>query len=264
MPRFININSIIDKAMIYPQVREMEFADLTLWTIEVLRALKFPLLFVDDNHITEVLDYTAELPCDEHHLKKIDALFKAKDTRFASLQEYKALMESGSDPGYPVVSKNYIVRKALMYSQNSFNRTDKQITGAIDQYVYSINQNTLYFGFKEGIVDIAYKKLAFDLDTGLPMILDNNELIRAIVDYIIASSSRVLFYSGKITGEIYNDAMQKYYFSIASADSSLRNEHLLNTDVQESFGNILYQIVLNAYTHASDYNNLGAKQKYIY
>lgn len=269
MGKYISLQAVIEKAMVFPSVREMQMSDLTSWTIDILRGLKFPLLYIDDNAVREVKNSKAELPCDIQYIKQIDAILKANKTQFGNIEEYSNTINSALQNPLPVITTNVTYRKTMRYNTSSFNRTDINIqdnniyNNDTHEFTYSINGDTLYAGFDSGVIEIAYRKLAIDNETGLPLILDNNELIRAITDYLIASSNRVLYYSGKITNDIYQDSMQKYYFAIASAHGSLHNEHLLNTDVQEMFGNVLQQYVLNAYTHYRDYNDLGSKQKLI-
>ena len=98
---------------------------------------------------------------------------------------------------------NYYKRIPMKYSSTTFNMHNLN-TEHIDypdmlngDFTYSINGDNMIANFREGVVEIAYKKLVTD-EQGLPMIVDNERLIQAIIDRLVANASRVLWYSGKI------------------------------------------------------------------
>jgi len=51
------------------------------------------------------------------------------------------------------------------------------------EYTYKINNNFVYTGFKDGVVELAYKAFPVDNDGG-PLINDDAKTIRAVVEYI--------------------------------------------------------------------------------
>lgn len=87
-----------------------------------------------------------------------------------------------------------------------------------ESYTYKINNGFIYTGFKEGLIEVAYKAFPVDNDNK-PMVEDNIKVIRAVESYIKKMVITRMWYRDEASDKKLQKAERDYSFAIASARS---------------------------------------------
>ena len=122
---------------------------------------------------------------------------------------------------------------------------------------YKVQGDVIFTSIKEGTIEIAYRAIAVDSE-GYPMIPDNSSYINALELYIKKKYFTILFDTGKISPQIYNQVCQDYSWAVGQAQSDLVRPSI---DEMQSITNSFNTLIPRMSEHKSGFVNDGTQEK---
>lgn len=196
----VNIDVIANKIYKNPLLKDVNFEDIIDYTLSVIKILRLDDLYDQKKCKLTVQDHRAYLKDPFITIKTVDLVVPRVGLK-------------------PMVMSN----SGVKYHGDKF---------PIGPQSYSINNKTIHTSFSSGQIAVTFTALRLDED-GLPLIVDSEALIRAVVSYIKSEVYSVLFDLGKLPEASLRRAEQDYYFEIGQASSELKGFD--NDDDLESF-----------------------------
>lgn len=227
MDRYISLRQILDDILDHPMLKDVSFERAVNYTVHFMRIVGCPRMFEEKTALVEIENYRGMIPCDFNDIIQVRT--------YSSCDR-----------------KNYGV---FRHTTDSFHMSDNK-QDSFD-LTYKIQGNVIFTSIKEGTIEIAYNAFAVDSD-GYPMIPDNSSFINALELYIKKKHFNVLFDTGKITPQIYNQVCQDYAWAVGQAQSDLIRPTI---DQMESITNMLNTLVPRVTEHRTGFVNLGTKER---
>lgn len=225
MDRYINIRQVLDNLLDHPLLQDLSFERAVSYTVDFIRIVGCPRIFMEKTERLMIEDYRALLPCDFHRMIQVRNCSCGNSSAFR-------------------------------YSTDSFHMSDDRPCGDSD-LTYKIQGNVIYTSIKEGTIEIAYEALAVD-EEGYPLIPDNSSFIRALELFIKKKCFTVLFDTGKITPQVYNNVLQEYAWAVGQAQSELVKPTI---DQMQAFTNSINTLLVRTTEHRSGFINDGTMER---
>lgn len=168
---YINARIILDRLLDNPLLSDIREEHLIIHTVDFLRIVGIPGFFENKNQELTLTDGRVMLPSDFY---EVDQIIDSEGTIDISTSNFHFSSKENS-------------RKKKFFIQNGY----------------------IYFNFKKGTVILSYQAIPIDED-GLPLIPDNSNFIRALSDYIKLQKYTILFDTGKIQGQVLQNAQRDY------------------------------------------------------
>jgi len=122
-----------------------------------------------------------------------------------------------------------------------------------EQLTYQEHNGSIYFGFKDGDVEISYS--AFPVtDDGEPKIPDDPQYIRAVVTYIAARLATRGYYRGEMSKAIKDDIDSQYCFAAGAAKGKAI---IPDIDMMEAIKNMRMRLIPKPNEHATGFKYSG-------
>jgi len=219
----ISLGEILENVKDDPMLKDLSFERALRYAVKLIRIVGVPQFFEYHSELVDVHNYKCLMPCDCLEIIQI------------------------RDP-----KTNLCYRSAMETWHNQ--------PGSASCGTYKRQGDVIFFSFKEGQVEIAYKKMFID-EYGFPMIEDNAAFTNALELYIKKEYFTVLFNSGKIKGDILMNTKKDYAFAISQATHQLSNP---SRDELQNILNILNTPVLNNNIAKWGFGKKGDYTKRIY
>lgn len=224
----ISIKIIANRLMMNPVLKDLTWEFIIDSSIEILRILEAPSLFVNRSEALEVKDFRAMKPVD---VMKVEGISRVMGNSLVPLS-------SGQD----INSNDYPGMQSLAENKEG---------------TYTLNSRYIVTNFESGKIIISYKAIATDEEC-YPLILNNAVLLRCVQSYIKWKWFDILNDMDMISDRKLNKAETDYTFNVAQADANLK---LPSTDEMESLVNQITQILPNRSQHAQRFEFLGSKER---
>lgn len=226
MIRYISIKEVIDNLLDHPLLKDLTFERAVNHTVHFIRTVGMPKSFNEKTELVEIEDYRGLLPCD-----------------LDSIVQVRTYDKCGHRHG------------VFRYTTDSFHMSEHKH----DSYdlTYKVQGNVIYTSIKKGTIEIVYRALQVDSE-GYPMIPDSSPYISALELYIKKKCFTVLFDTGKISPQIYNQVCQDYAWAVGAAQSDMVR---LSIDEMQSLTNSLNTLVQRVSEHKSGFINNGSQEK---
>lgn len=226
MIRYISIKQILDDSLDHPLLKDVSLERAINHAIHFIRTVGMPKAFNEKTELVDIKDYRGLLPCD------LESIIQVRT--------------------HNECNKTYEV---FRYSTDNFHMSNSKQ----DSYdlTYKVQGSVIYTSMKEGTIEISYRAITVD-DDGYPMIPDSSEYINALELYIKKKCFTVLFDTGKITPQVYNQVCQDYAWAVGQAQSDLVR---LSIDEMQSFTNSWNTLVTRTTEHNSGFVNNGTKER---
>lgn len=226
--QYINIKNIASRLMRHPLLTDVTFESMVIDTIDFMRIVGVPDMFIDKVDYIEIKNYRGKLPCDfseENHVK-----YNEKGVRYST--------------------DNF-------HQEYELQKDNPQFKSPLSDVTFRIQNNFIYTSIKEGILTLSYKAIATDED-GYPLIPDNSNFLRALESYIKKQHFSILFDLGKITQAVYHKTEQEYAWNVGSCSTDMKR---LTIPQAESFYNSFNTLIVRAEEYKYGFANLGTKEK---
>ena len=223
MERYISIKEVLDNLLDNPLLQDLTLERVVNYTIDFIRKVGMPKVYIEKIANLEVKEYRALLPCDFHKMIQVRTFKEGCSQTFRS---------STDD---------------FHFSNNK--RDSHDLT-------YKLQGQVIYTSMKNGTIEIAYQAIPVDCD-GYPMIADNSSFREALELYITKKRYKVLFDIGKIRGDVYSSTCQDYAFAVGKAQTSLI---MPTIDEMESITNSWNTLIPRVTEHRMGFINNGSKE----
>ena len=227
--KYISIKQILDDILAHPLMTDLTLERAVNYTVQFIRIVGMPQLFLENTADIVIKDYRGVLPCD-----------------------YINMIQVRDERGY-----------CYRYSTDSFHLSNKEINKQSKYYVrdnpdltYKIQGNCIFTSIKDCTIEIAYEAIAVDKD-GYPLIPDNASFVKALELYIKREWFTILFDLGKISAQSLQNVQQQYAWYVGQAQSDLVS---LTVDQMESLCNMLTTLIPRVNEHKRGFKDLGSKE----
>lgn len=226
MIRYISLKQVLDDVLDHPLLKDVSFERAVNHTVHFIRKVGMPRAFNEKTELVIIENYRGMLPCD-----------------LDSIIQVRTFNECGNS------------YRVFRYSTDSFHMSDNKQ----DSYdlTYKVQGDIIFTSMKNGTIEIAYRALAVDSE-GYPMVPDNSSYIDALELYIKKKCFNVLFDTGKISPQVYNQVCQDYAWAVGQAQSDLVR---LSIDEMQSLTNSFNTLVARVNEHSRGFVNNGSMEK---
>ena len=226
---YVNIRYILDRIMQHPLMQDISLEQAVAFTIDFMRIVGVPNMFIEKTEILQVDKYRAALPCDYYQIIQV------RDT------------------------KNNI---AFRYSTDSFHMSEKKENKEnnnkyFSDLTYKIQGNIIYTSIEKGEIEIAYEAINIDSE-GYPLLPDNSSFTRALELYIKKQWFTILFDLGKVSHQVLANIQQEYAWAVGDCQTEFNR---LSIDKAESFYNSWRTLIIRDNEHRSGFRNNGTKER---
>ena len=223
MERYISIKEVLDNLLDNPLLQDLTLERVVNYTIDFIRKVGMPKVYIEKIANLEVKEYRALLPCDFHKMIQVRTFKEGCSQTFRSSTDN------------------------FHFSNNK--RDSHDLT-------YKLQGQVIYTSMKNGTIEIVYQAIPVDCD-GYPMIADNSSFREALELYITKRRYKVLFDIGKIRGDVYSSTCQDYAFAVGQAQTSLI---MPTIDEMESITNSWNTLIPRVTEHRMGFINNGSKE----
>lgn len=177
--QYISIKQFVGKINKHPLLRELSFSNIVDYTVDFMRIVGVPNMFIEKVAIIPIEEWRGALPCDYYQVNQI----KYKD-------------------------------RPLRYATDSFHLSSIDN----HNLTYKIQNGIIITSFKEGEIEFSYQAIPVD-DMGLPLLPDNSSFTRALEAYIKKQWFTILMDMGKIQPQIVQNAKQEYAWAVGDCQT---------------------------------------------
>ena len=211
--------------MRHPLMRDISLETAVDYTVDFMKIVGVPSMFMEKTEIVEVKNYRAKLPCDY----------------------------------YQMIQVRKINGPAFRYSSDSFHMSECKDNNKKDlaDLTYKIQGNLIYTSIEEGEIELSYEAIATDSE-GYPLLPDNSSFTRALELYIKKQWFTILFDLGKINPNVLQNVQQEYAWAVGDCQTEFNR---LSIDKAESFYNSWRTLLLRDTEHRTGFINNGTKER---
>ena len=226
MDRYISLKQILDDVLDHPLLKDVSFERAVNHAVHFIRIVGMPRAFNEKTELVEIDNYRGALPCDLDNIIQV----RTQD----SCSHHHGVFRYTTD--------------SFHMSENKHNSYD---------LTYKVQGNVIFTSMKKGTIEIAYRALQVDSE-GYPMIPDNSSYINALELYIKKKCFNVLFDTGKITSQVFEQVCRDYAWAVGQAQTDLVR---LSIDQMQSLTNSLNTLIPRVNEHRRGFINHGSMEK---
>ena len=178
---FVNIREILARVTSHPMLKNIDLEQAIRYTVDFISIVGLPTFYLDKEVDIPIEDYRGLMPCDLVSIVQV----KDKKTGFC--------MHSMTDTFNP--------REYNFHTEPTF----------------KTQGNVILTSFRTGEVTISYKALPVD-ETGIPLLIDNANFLKALELYIKKEKFSDLYDEGKIRDGIMGKAETDYAWAVAQCE----------------------------------------------
>ena len=178
---FINIREILARVTSHSMLKNVDLEQAIRYTVDFISIVGCPTFYLDKEIDINIEDYRGIMPCDLISIIQV----KDKNTGFC--------MHSMSDTFNP--------REYDFHTEPTF----------------KTQGNVILTSFRTGKITISYKALPVD-ETGIPLLIDNANFLKALELYIKKEKFGDLYDEGKIRDGIMIKAEKDYAWAVAQCE----------------------------------------------
>ena len=178
---FVNIREVLSRVTSHPMLKNVDLEQAIRYTVDFISIVGCPTFYLDKEVDIPIEDYRGLMPCDLVSIVQV----KDKKTGFC--------MHSMTDTFNP--------REYNFHTEPTF----------------KTQGNVILTSFRTGEITISYKALPVD-DTGIPLLIDNANFLKALELYIKKEKFSDLYDEGKIRDGIMGKAETDYAWAVAQCE----------------------------------------------
>ena len=178
---FVNIREVLARVTSHPMLKNVDLEQAIRYTVDFISIVGCPTFYLDKEVDIPIEDYRGLMPCDLVSIVQV----KDKKTGFC--------MHSMTDTFNP--------REYNFHTEPTF----------------KTQGNVILTSFRTGEVTISYKALPVD-ETGIPLLIDNANFLKALELYIKKEKFSDLYDEGKIRDGIMGKAETDYAWAVAQCE----------------------------------------------
>ncbi len=215
----------MDNLLHHPLLQDLSFERAVNYAVDFVRIVGCPKIFNEKTAKLEIKDYRAPLPCDFHRMIQVRACTCGRATTFR-------------------------------YSTDSFHMSEDKHYNLPD-LTYKIQGQVIFTSMREGEIEIAYEAISVD-EEGYPLIPDSSSFVKALELYIKKEHFTILFDTGKITPQVYNNLCQQYAWAVGQAQNELVRPSI---DQMQAITNSWNTLIPRATSHSTGFVTDGTMER---
>lgn len=178
---FVNIREVLARVTSHPMLKNVDLEQAIRYTVDFISIVGCPTFYLDKEVDIPIEDYRGLMPCD------LVSIVQVKDKKTG------LCMHSMTDTFNP--------REYNSHTEPTF----------------KTQGNVILTSFRTGEVTISYKALPVD-ETGIPLLIDNANFLKALELYIKKEKFSDLYDEGKIRDGIMGKAETDYAWAVAQCE----------------------------------------------
>lgn len=178
---FVNIREILARVTAHPMLKNIDLEQAIRYTIDFISIVGCPMFYEDKEEVVPIKDFRGTLPCD------LISIIQVKDNKDGHC------IRSMTDTFSPKMSPT------------------------VKEPSFKTQGNIIFISFRTGEVTISYKAIPVD-SSGIPMLIDNPNFLKALELYIKVQVFTVLFDLGKINNQVLQNTQQSYAMAVAQCE----------------------------------------------
>ena len=178
---FVNIREVLARVTSHPMLKNVDLEQAIRYTVDFISIVGCPAFYLDKEVDIPIEDYRGLMPCDLVSIIQV----KDKKTGFC--------MHSMTDTFNP--------REYNFHTEPTF----------------KTQGNIILTSFRTGEITISYKALPVD-ETGIPLLIDNTNFLKALELYIKKEKFSDLYDEGKIREGVMIKAERDYAWAVAQCE----------------------------------------------
>ena len=217
---FVNIREVLARVTSHPMLKNVDLEQAIRYTVDFISVVGCPTFYLDKEVDIPIEDYRGLMPCDLISIVQV----KDKKTGFC--------MHSMTDTFNP--------REYNFHTEPTF----------------KTQGNVILTSFRTGEVTISYKALPVD-ETGIPLLIDNANFLKALELYIKKEKFSDLYDEGKIRDGIMGKAETDYAWAVAQCEKEFVMPSISEL---QSITNLLNTLIPRMTEFDSGFRNLGNRE----
>ena len=217
---FVNIREVLARVTSHPMLKNVDLEQAIRYTVDFISIVGCPTFYLDKEVDIPIEDYRGLMPCDLVSIVQV----KDKKTGFC--------MHSMTDTFNP--------REYNFHTEPTF----------------KTQGNVILTSFRTGEVTISYKALPVD-ETGIPLLIDNANFLKALELYIKKEKFSDLYDEGKIRDGIMGKAETDYAWAVAQCEKEFVMPSISEL---QSITNLLNTLIPRMTEFDSGFRNLGNRE----
>jgi len=236
--------------------------DAAEWLWSIMGKLGIPAALESKYKDDSVVDFRTELPIDCYKLEGIrDAktgvsldktadLFHRASKNFVGLPAMDVTYFEG--PTVVVDARTHDDQASVFVSSTSNNSISD-----MEQLTYQEYNGMIYYGYKQGSVQIHYKAFPVE-DDGMPKIPDDPQYLDAVLLGILVKHLNKLFIKGQITDRVLDRYEKEYAFA---AGAAIGKSKMPDLDEMESIKKMMQRLIPIQTAHTSQWKWSNARER---
>lgn len=246
--QYTSIKRVLDNILDHPLLRDVTLEQAIRYTIRFIQINGFPKFYKDKIEDVEIQDYRGLLPCDLISIIQV----KDKDTGIC--------LRSMSD-NFPKALEPKLIEKENSLTDTKFPKNiDRLYIPKGQKYLeepsFKTQGKVIFTSFPKGCVEIAYKSIPVD-ENGFPLLIDNENYLAALEAYIKVQVFTIKFDTGKINGNVLQNAQQDYAWKAGELQSEFNS---LSPSEAESFTRFWNTLILSETHFDQGFKDLGSRE----
>jgi hypothetical protein len=233
--QYKSLGSVIWAVLKNPLASELTYEEAAEYSLECIKLLGAPVIYINKLHKVDLLSHKAELPCDLLYIEGVE-YFDGQTNEPIAMREASNIYHL--DP-------------------EEFTNSNSQTHHNRNEFTYKIQNGIIFTSMSDGCIQISYKAIATD-EEGYPLIPDNQKVQLALEYYILSRYLEPLWMMGKITDKAFEYIQQKRYFYVPSAYTSLT---MPGIDKMETMMNTINRLIVNTTAHQNKFKKSGEKER---
>ena len=247
--QYTNIRRVLDDLMDHPLLRDITLEQVVRFVIRFISLHGYPKMFQDKIENVDIKDFRGILPCDLISITQVKNL----ETGLC-LRAMTDTFPKGLEPSPPKSPKP---NKDLL---NNVKDITQQYIPPIHKFdeepSFKTQGRIIFTSFPEGCVEIAYRAIPIDED-GFPLLIDNENYLAALEAYIKVQVFTIKFDTGKINGNVLQNAQQDYAWKAGELQSEFNS---LSPSEAESFTRFWNTLILSETHFDNGFKNLSDRE----
>lgn len=219
--RLVSIKIVLDRVLRHPLFQDVTLETVIDYTVDFLRIVGVPKMFIEKVANIEIINYKGELPDDWHETIQV---------------------------------REFDSKIVFRYATDTFHMSESKMD--MSDYTFKIQGDYIYTSLEEGILEMSYLAMSVD-ECGYLMVPENSNLLRALEAYIKKQHFTILFDMNKISGQALQQARQDYAWAVGSAEADMNR---LDLSKAESFFNSFRTLILRDSEFANSFRESGTKE----
>ena len=217
---YVNIRELLARVTKHSMLKTIDLEEAIRYVVDFISIVGCPTFYLDKEVDITIEDYRGLMPCDLVSIVQV----KDKNTGFC--------LHSMTDSFTP--------------KESTFN---KELT-------FKTQGNVILTSFRTGEITISYKALPVD-ETGIPLLIDNANFLKALELYIKKEKFSDLYDEGKIREGVMIKAERDYAWAVAQCEKEFIMPSISEL---QSITNLLNTLIPRMTEFDSGFRNLGNRE----